>query len=1489
MAAANDDDDRMPALTPPRSPSVASPRLDTTSDEDDDMDVDPRATEHYVASSSAAADAVAAPSRAPVAADTELLAVWSSAMAAIRVGSERRTHATLRDTANQTHSLVADVADVERAVADCARHALALDFKRTYAAPLVLDLVCVQCTSGVRHTIRDMADPILRRIVELVNTNRCTPSCGMSDVYVLKTGGSCSFQYRGMVAVSPVASATLVAHVREAIEADDQLAAAYQVHGPALWLLKGYQDRYGHVWHQHHYSGNGTSSSLAAVLKQPLYEVRDLIVSDAIIGGDQAPDETQHMLLGTFQSTATGSKDIPHHDDDGMSTRIYVKRNTRPVLAQARPQVKESIDREARRTGSFVMAQGHGDTTNNAICQYVNEHTDTCSAEQVRDTCLHATASILAGSTTDKQCVCGTRDAVLRQLVSLGIGVAREVYSVPSFTTSMSPSHALTYVLNLLTSRLCNNAFHVMMVCVFRCVSRIRGGPPETFDSCAYCTTHGRNAAEQQEQIKVVVVRVLDELVTRVPTLLVNDYCTAIARAQLRSSLNHLEYVQCLGYMQEVYNTESELAKWYDELCFQARLEHVHDNDLIQMFITAMLDDESGREFEDVRRHHMLQMCHRLAPALRTKASVMLNQEHVGVTSYSYNNVDQLRKACSNVLMTKMTRVLTVVKKQRERNAATAASTGDPQQGTRAKRPRGPAMSSVVGDIINEYVEQLWERPADYKNTPMPNMYDSFLNTCLGVFNTVTMQYMAPNTRLLFNKSQDMVATAPASHVSVTVANVTRCLSYELTQSPIARADIRRFAINDGVQRTLPNHTRAISVMHDQQQDILFATVVVPGCLSLDRSVYDLDSANRVVKKLWRSIVECPEQVSVFATAYMGMWPVFVRYRELLTPERLCDAMHVLHCLDPDAMRLAGTSTVQALAHKTDVHRVDLNKLIDYRPQPAADDKPPSPLTVADLATYAALTQRLQLYRDEQAATKQYAFDTVNPCVAVLAAICVLLAAYASQDMGRVALRLPAAEDVSLHSAGGTDDDGTEPLGFIVNETTRRSAVDMLRAPAASLKRTAMRTYLQMHQVDTSLLSMYDLDLMQCLSDMLGFHGMKVRDCMRLLSAPLCSPKLRKSLLILYGQPNTGKSRLCTLMQSVFHGSVHCSSTILAAQGTASNGAAPETIAMCQVKLGVLSEVPRMDMTTLKMVTGNDMATCRPLYSGEFLECYPLVSLMSTCNAAPILDGADEAVRDRLSPIKCGTTFLAPDSGGVGRDHNPLLLWSNGCSTGASSWVSSVKLVAASLANSLLSTMISCRAMDTGLVGQPRISNSESKALVTRIMQASSHLYKIMHEANVQIRPDSMTSLQDLLAALLGQLEVHNVTRRACSKKNIDAIELIETFSNNFIGHFTDDRVWVRNLCIVGTNGRADLANSDMNVVDNLLERVPMDLLRDKEGCSVAVPTLMRRITSIVDTSMQAHTYRMRHMVAMAALRSYLTLYRTSICSVTNTLQNVSL
>ena len=176
-------------------------------------------------------------------------------------------------------------------------------------------------------------------------------------------------------------------------------------------------------------------------------------------------------------------------------------------------------------------------------------------------------------------------------------------------------------------------------------------------------------------------------------------------------------------------------------------------------------------------------------------------------------------------------------------------------------------------------------------------------------------------------------------------------------------------------------------------------------------------------------------------------------------------------------------------------------------------------------------------------------------------------------------------------------------------------------------------------------------------------------------------------------------------------------------------------------------------------------------------------------------------------------------------------------------------------------------------------------------MQASSYVYQIMYEANVQIRPDAITPLNDLLSVLLGHLDMHNNTRRVCSKKVINADEFVSTFCNKFVGHITDDRMWVRGLCIAGDGGYTNpsLATSDMNVVTSLLERVPMDLLRHQQGQSVALRTLMCRITKIVDSTMQAHTYRMRHMVARAALRDYLKLYRTSICSVTKSLQNVSL
>ncbi len=121
----------------------------------------------------------------------------------------------------------------------------------------------------------------------------------------------------------------------------------------------------------------------------------------------------------------------------------------------------------------------------------------------------------------------------------------------------------------------------------------------------------------------------------------------------------------------------------------------------------------------------------------------------------------------------------------------------------------------------------------------------------------------------------------------------------------------------------------------------------------------------------------------------------------------------------------------------------------------------------------------------------------------------------------------------------------------------------------------------------------------------------------------------RKKLLVLIGPPKCGKTQFVKMLEKMHKSSTFSTTGSLLAENN--SGPAQDHLKLMGSYLVNISEVRKINVTSLKSITGDDGVTKRGMYSKDHTQCSPLPFLVGSTNDIPTMPFADEAIRVRLS------------------------------------------------------------------------------------------------------------------------------------------------------------------------------------------------------------------------------------------------------------------
>lgn len=124
-----------------------------------------------------------------------------------------------------------------------------------------------------------------------------------------------------------------------------------------------------------------------------------------------------------------------------------------------------------------------------------------------------------------------------------------------------------------------------------------------------------------------------------------------------------------------------------------------------------------------------------------------------------------------------------------------------------------------------------------------------------------------------------------------------------------------------------------------------------------------------------------------------------------------------------------------------------------------------------------------------------------------------------------------------------------------------------------------------------------------------------------------------RALFILWGKGANGKSTLFDLLQKIlcnFH--IQASKDVFIKRDRNRAGASPHLVSLMGARLAVFSETDKqekLDESSIKQLTGNDLINCRQLYCKE-IQFKPVCKLVMLTNNKPVFNSDDQAMIDRL-------------------------------------------------------------------------------------------------------------------------------------------------------------------------------------------------------------------------------------------------------------------
>lgn len=501
---------------------------------------------------------------------------------------------------------------------------------------------------------------------------------------------------------------------------------------------------------------------------------------------------------------------------------------------------------------------------------------------------------------------------------------------------------------------------------------------------------------------------------------------------------------------------------------------------------------------------------------------------------------------------------------------------------------------------INKIIHDMWIKCIS-EHTVITNlkfnMYNYFINTSIGIFNTITGYYM-PHVPFLYFKTSKAYCVLPHNYIF----NST-CM-FDLNKAIADESDI---------------YMRMTERWLKSQNKLFYISIMVPGLIGLEDVAYNRMQADNIFDHVYSVIVHETNSENILTFFYM--LPVFVRYNFNL--KYILRIMEVL-------IKTYETYKEWSLEFIRNTYS-EIFDTIEYKWAIDDDTMDWTFLSARDL-NIGKFTEVLRpVLKDES----HYKIFSMAYVVAII-------------ELNFNTFSFIDSSDDSIYRSIL---DGSLP--DVKSDEVSSYVLDVLyECNTNHWHRFSMKFIMSDINVNNQK---HVYDMLYTLSCMTAFDETIIRDLLLCICNHYNPAAERKQLILLIGPAKCGKTTLVKMLTEM-NGTSKFSTDKIFAASQGSSGASPDMITMLGSYFVSCTEVKQIDSSTLKVFTGNDNLDKRGNFQNTYNDCNPLAHVIGICNNIPRVDIIDEAVRDRIVPFELKNTYVKEEEVEF---INPLLQFSH--------------------------------------------------------------------------------------------------------------------------------------------------------------------------------------------------------------------------------------
>lgn len=550
-------------------------------------------------------------------------------------------------------------------------------------------------------------------------------------------------------------------------------------------------------------------------------------------------------------------------------------------------------------------------------------------------------------------------------------------------------------------------------------------------------------------------------------------------------------------------------------------------------------------------------------------------------------------------------------------------------------------LNLVNKDLLNgikkkDYIKNIWinyivENVNNAKyDTIKFNLYNHFIMTKYGIFNSILGLYMNPSPFLYFKFRKSYCALPALTNDNLTYMT-----------------KLNRVTLNMQLIRELQVRKRIVEVLFNKQDTIFYLTTMLPGLLSLGELLFEKDDADEIIRNI---IPRFFKDKSVENNKnYYYFLPIFVKYN-LCFRSVLSLATVLLYMLEKNKLRLDEEYYIFSFdninnfySNNEDVFNHLTEDFSNINVTAGEDLLVPVGKDIDNLrdlineVSCGTIEELLQKYKP--AIDKTVCYDELDDNVLNLSVVYSFLLlilhfksgiGFLSENITRCIGLVPNKEYDETKEIRLSENDIKKPetlLDWYLFHQEHRYlcsnefALEILRL-----------YYFRSYPISNKCLNM-----LLTLSCWTKYENNTLKDLLVCCSSMYDPANNRKAMLVLEGPAKTGKTTFVKWIKNMNDPATF--SMLKTMKLDNENSYSPSMITMCSSYFFYINELVRLDSELLKTITGDDTSNKRKIGSNDFPELQMFAFCIGCTNKTPKSNMVDEALRDRLVIVKLNIMF----------------------------------------------------------------------------------------------------------------------------------------------------------------------------------------------------------------------------------------------------------